>query len=96
MSVCMFFIDENIVTSRTILNALFHLDRMQFVFLLYHYYHAEEVYNSIRIMITCKFENRLRCYISCLSTFQNSPCSAFQRLRVDDRFWKLFFFLPEE
>ena len=26
---------------------------MQFVFLLYHYYHAEEVYNSIRIMITC-------------------------------------------
>ncbi len=27
---------------------------MQFVFLIYHYYHAEEVYNSIRIMITCK------------------------------------------
>mmetsp|Transcript_7865 Transcript_7865/g.14820 ORF Transcript_7865/g.14820 Transcript_7865/m.14820 type:complete len:1065 (-) Transcript_7865:25-3219(-) len=26
---------------------------MQFVFLIYHYYHAEEVYNSIRIMITC-------------------------------------------
>jgi len=26
---------------------------MQFIFLLYHYYHAEEVYNSIRIMITC-------------------------------------------
>lgn len=26
---------------------------MQSVFLLYHYYHAEEVYNSIRIMITC-------------------------------------------
>ena len=26
---------------------------MQFMFLLYHYYHAEEVYNSIRIMITC-------------------------------------------
>lgn len=26
---------------------------MQFVFLLYHYYHANEVYNSIRIMITC-------------------------------------------
>ncbi len=26
---------------------------MQFVFLLYHYYHAEEVYNSIRVMITC-------------------------------------------
>ena len=28
---------------------------MQFVFLIYHYYHADEVYNSIRIMITCKF-----------------------------------------
>ena len=28
---------------------------MQFVFLFYHYYHAEEIYNSIRIMITCKF-----------------------------------------
>lgn len=26
---------------------------MQFMFLLYHYYHAEEVYNVIRIMITC-------------------------------------------
>ena len=26
---------------------------MQFCFLLYHYYHAEEVYNAIRIMITC-------------------------------------------
>jgi len=26
---------------------------MQFMFLLYHYYHAEEVYNTIRIMITC-------------------------------------------
>jgi hypothetical protein len=26
---------------------------MQFMFLLYHYYHAEEVYNAIRIMITC-------------------------------------------
>jgi hypothetical protein len=26
---------------------------MQFVFLLYHYYHAEEVYNLIRILITC-------------------------------------------
>ena len=26
---------------------------MQFMFLLYHYYHAEEVYNSIRVMITC-------------------------------------------
>jgi len=26
---------------------------MQFMFLLYHYYHAEPVYNSIRIMITC-------------------------------------------
>ena len=26
---------------------------MQYMFLLYHYYHAEEVYNSIRIMITC-------------------------------------------
>jgi len=26
---------------------------MQFVFLMYHYYHAEEVYNSIRVMITC-------------------------------------------
>ena len=26
---------------------------MQFIFLMYHYYHAEEVYNSIRIMITC-------------------------------------------
>ena len=26
---------------------------MQVVFLLYHYYHAEEVYNSVRIMITC-------------------------------------------
>lgn len=26
---------------------------MQFMFLLYHYYHAENVYNSIRIMITC-------------------------------------------
>ena len=27
---------------------------MQFIFLIYHYYHAEEVYNSIRVMITCK------------------------------------------
>jgi N-acetylneuraminate 9-O-acetyltransferase len=26
---------------------------MQFVFLLYHYYHAEEAYNAIRVMITC-------------------------------------------
>jgi len=26
---------------------------MQFCFLLYHYYHAEETYNAIRIMITC-------------------------------------------
>lgn len=26
---------------------------MQFIFLLYHYYSASEVYNSIRIMITC-------------------------------------------
>lgn len=26
---------------------------MQFIFLLYHYFHAEEVYNSIRVMITC-------------------------------------------
>jgi len=26
---------------------------MQFMFLLYHYYKAEEVYNAIRIMITC-------------------------------------------
>jgi hypothetical protein len=26
---------------------------MQFMFLLYHYYHGEEVYNAIRIMITC-------------------------------------------
>ena len=26
---------------------------MQIIFLLYHYYHAAEVYNSIRIMITC-------------------------------------------
>lgn len=26
---------------------------MQFIFLLYHYFHAEEVYNSVRIMITC-------------------------------------------
>eukprot|EP00618_Florenciella_parvula_P036170 CAMPEP_0119507424 /NCGR_PEP_ID=MMETSP1344-20130328/27320_1 /TAXON_ID=236787 /ORGANISM="Florenciella parvula, Strain CCMP2471" /LENGTH=569 /DNA_ID=CAMNT_0007544057 /DNA_START=102 /DNA_END=1808 /DNA_ORIENTATION=+ len=26
---------------------------MQFMFLLYHYYKAEEVYNSIRVMITC-------------------------------------------
>ena len=26
---------------------------MQYMFLLYHYYHAEEVYNAIRIMITC-------------------------------------------
>ncbi|KAI2503830.1 10 TM Acyl Transferase domain found in Cas1p [Fragilaria crotonensis] len=26
---------------------------MQFVFLLYHYYHAEETYNLVRILITC-------------------------------------------
>ena len=26
---------------------------MQFIFLLYHYFHAEEVYNSVRCMITC-------------------------------------------
>ena len=26
---------------------------MQFMFLLYHYYKADEVYNSIRVMITC-------------------------------------------
>jgi hypothetical protein len=26
---------------------------MQFIFLLYHYFHAEEVYNSVRVMITC-------------------------------------------
>lgn len=26
---------------------------MQFIFLLYHYYKAEETYNSIRVMITC-------------------------------------------
>jgi hypothetical protein len=32
---------------------------MQFVFLIYHYYHAEEVYNSIRIMITCEFFDSL-------------------------------------
>ena len=26
---------------------------MQFIFLMYHYFHAEEVYNSVRVMITC-------------------------------------------
>lgn len=26
---------------------------MQFIFLLYHYFHAEEVYNSVRVMISC-------------------------------------------
>lgn len=26
---------------------------MQYMFLLYHYFHAEEVYNAIRVMITC-------------------------------------------
>lgn len=26
---------------------------MQFIFLLYHYFHAEETYNSVRCMITC-------------------------------------------
>lgn len=26
---------------------------MQFIFLLYHYFHAEEAYNSVRVMITC-------------------------------------------
>lgn len=26
---------------------------MQFIFLLYHYFHAEEVYNPVRVMITC-------------------------------------------
>ena len=26
---------------------------MQIIFLLYHYYHAAEIYNSIRVMITC-------------------------------------------
>jgi N-acetylneuraminate 9-O-acetyltransferase len=26
---------------------------MQIIFLIYHYYHAEEIYNSIRVMITC-------------------------------------------
>ena len=26
---------------------------MQFIFLLYHYFHAEEVYNAVRVMITC-------------------------------------------
>jgi hypothetical protein len=26
---------------------------MQFIFLLYHYFHAEEVYNAVRCMITC-------------------------------------------
>lgn len=26
---------------------------MQFIFLMYHYFHAEEVYNSVRCMITC-------------------------------------------
>ena len=26
---------------------------MQFIFLLYHYFHADEAYNSVRVMITC-------------------------------------------
>ena len=26
---------------------------MQFLFLLYHYYHAMELYNIVRILITC-------------------------------------------
>ena len=26
---------------------------MQFSFLMYHYFHAEDTYNAIRVMITC-------------------------------------------
>ncbi len=59
---------------------------MQFMFLLYHYYHAEEVYNSIRIMITCYvwmtgFGNFSFFYLK----------SDFGSLRVLQMLWRLNF-----
>ena len=51
---------KNAIVSAKIANDILNRDQteewkgwMQFIFLFYHYYHAEEIYNSIRIMITC-------------------------------------------
>ncbi|RYH11889.1 hypothetical protein EON65_38640 [archaeon] len=59
---------------------------MQFIFLLYHYFHAEEVYNSVRVMITCYvwmtgFGNFSFFYIK----------QDFSWLRVAQMMWRLNF-----
>lgn len=59
---------------------------MQFIFLLYHYFHAEEAYNSVRVMITCYvwmtgFGNFSFFYIK----------QDFGWLRVFQMFWRLNF-----
>jgi hypothetical protein len=59
---------------------------MQFVFLLYHYFHAEEVYNSVRVMITC--------YVW-MTGFGNFSFFYFKQdygwLRVSQMLWRLNF-----
>jgi len=59
---------------------------MQFVFLLYHYFHAGEVYNSVRVMITC--------YVW-MTGFGNFSFFFFRRdfgwLRVVQMLWRLNF-----
>jgi hypothetical protein len=59
---------------------------MQFIFLLYHYFHAEEVYNPVRVMITCYvwmtgFGNFSFFYIK----------QDFSWLRLVQMFWRLNF-----
>ena len=59
---------------------------MQFIFLLYHYFHAEEVYNAVRVMITCYvwmtgFGNFSFFYIK----------QDFSWLRVAQMMWRLNF-----
>ena len=65
---------------------------MQFMFLLYHYYAAEEVYNSIRVMITCYvwmtgFGNFSFFYIKRCVWWAPRLLSASPRLRRRVREW---------
>jgi hypothetical protein len=59
---------------------------MQIIFLLYHYFHAKEVYNSVRVMITC--------YVW-MTGFGNFSFFFFKRdfgwLRVVQMLWRLNF-----
>lgn len=59
---------------------------MQFMFLLYHYYHAEEVYNAIRIMITCYV------WMTGFGNFSFFYLKAdFSSIRVMQMLWRLNF-----